>query len=197
MKGVNEDTPTPARMAPCLAGLRRPATSVTAARASGQTGRQGLAAAGRSGREMPAPLGLRAPTCDAEGASVRLPVRSRRRFPTPEPDRDTQAGVRVIPGSVRPPGPGATAPSGRPPLEEPWATVPPRRARGGWVLQCPRATRGQRRPDAAPSFRSSEPGWPPPDASEEGTGRWAPASRTLLQPGGPSGLCPSCFWKVR
>lgn len=63
---------------------------------------------------MPAPLGLTAPTCDAEGASVRLPVRSRRRFPTPEPDRDTQAGVRVIPGSVRPPGPGATAPSGRP-----------------------------------------------------------------------------------
>lgn len=65
---------------------------------------------------MPAPLGLGPPPAMwvHRGASGRLPVGSHSHFLFLKPDWDGQAGFRVIPESVRPPAPGATAPSGRP-----------------------------------------------------------------------------------
>lgn len=152
--------------------------------------RRSSRAHGPGGREVPAPLGLGPPPAMwvHRGASGRLPVGSHSHFLFLKPDWDGQAGFRVIPESVRPPAPGATAPSGRP---APGGALglAQWRARGRWVLRCPRATRGQRRAGTAP-LCSSEPGRPPPDESEERPGRWARPARLCCSLEGPQASAP-------
>lgn len=121
MRGVNEDTPTPARMTPCLAGLRTPRCLGHCSRGLGSD-----RAAGPAGGEVvkcrPLSTSASLPALWGHtGASGRLPGGSRCHFLSPEPDPDRQAGVRVILESVQPPGPRAS----------PWGSPGPGRRHGG------------------------------------------------------------------